>query len=90
MAFGTVGIIMLAVVLMFYMKMVDARARLRKKADPIQDIIDVAAVFESIAKDAEALEIINKGLATYVDAPSLLQKKKQLEDSLKSQVTNDS
>jgi hypothetical protein len=78
MGFGAVGVIMLVIVFVFYMKMVDARAHGRLRKDQVQSIIEKASVFESIGKDEDALKVITDALITYPDNDQLKYKAEEL------------
>jgi len=78
MGFGAVGAIMLIIVFIFYMRMVDARMKTRQGKDQIKLILDKVAIFESVAKDDDALNLINTSLEEYPDNPTLVAKKEYI------------
>lgn len=82
MGFGAVGAIMLIIVFIFYMRMVDARTKDLSKQDPIKDMLDQVEVFESLANDKKALELVNKFLKEHSSDARLLDKKEQLQKRL--------
>ncbi|WP_196160241.1 hypothetical protein [Reinekea sp. G2M2-21] len=78
MGFGAIGLVMLTVVLIFYLKMVDARARGWSHKSQVESIIEKADIFESVADDKSALKIIESGLLEYPDNPHLMDRKQIL------------
>jgi hypothetical protein len=84
MGFGAVGVIMLVIVFVFYMKMVDSRAQSRKRKHQVASILEKADVFESVAKDQQALDVVQQGLKDYPDNAQLLFKAKQISERLKA------
>lgn len=82
MGFGAVGIVMLFVVFIFYMRMVDARSSNRRSKSQIESILEKAAVFESVDDDENALAEIEKALEKYPENPALLSKASVLKNRL--------
>lgn len=78
MGFGAVGFVMLAIVLLFYLRMMDARSRGRKQKNAVQIALEKASVFESVADDRNALQVIENALTENPADERLLEKKKDL------------
>lgn len=85
MGFGAVGFVMLAIVLLFYLRMMDARARGRRQKDSVQIALEKAAVFESVADDRNALKVVDAALVEYTDNVQLMRKRKELLARLEDQ-----
>lgn len=84
MGVAAIGIIMLIIVLLFYWRMVSERNPARKAKSPTEEILEKVEVFESLAKDAEALTYLNKQLESRPADEQLLNKKNALSERLKS------
>lgn len=80
MGFGAVGIIMLVIVFVFYMKMVDSRAQGRKRKHQVQSILEKAEIFESVANDQQALKVIEQGLKDYPENEQLKAKAAKIKE----------
>lgn len=78
MGFGAVGVIMLLIVFIFYMRMVEARYRNRSQKTDIERILETADVFESVAKDNSALKVIEQALLDHPENRQLLARKAKL------------
>jgi hypothetical protein len=82
MGFGAVGVIMLVIVFVFYMKMVDARTQNRKRKHQVQSILEKAEIFESVANDLQALTVIKQGLEDYPANEQLQDKAEEITKRL--------
>jgi hypothetical protein len=80
MGFGAVGIIMLVIVFVFYMKMVDSRAQGRKRKHQVLSILEKAEIFESVANDQQALKVIEQGLKDYPENERLKAKAAKIKE----------
>lgn len=78
MGFGAVGVIMLLIVFIFYMRMVEARYQNRSQKTDIERILETADVFESVAKDNSALKVIEQALLDHPENRQLLARKAKL------------
>ncbi len=78
MGFGAIGMVMLTIVLIFYLKMVNARARGRVHKTQIESILEKADIFESVADDRSALKVIESALQEYPDNVRLMDRKQSL------------
>ncbi len=84
MGFGAIGLVMLSVVLIFYLKMVDARARGRSYKSQVDSILEKADIFESVADDRSALKVIESALQEYPDNARLMDRQQTLLKRLDS------
>lgn len=82
MGFNAIGIIMLVVVFVFYMRMIDARAAARQRKHQVTSILEKAEIFESVAQDEHALAVINEGLVSHPENSQLLNKAQELKQRL--------
>lgn len=82
MGYGAVGVVMLAIVFIFYMRMIDARTKARKTKSQTDSILEKADVLESVAQDKAALKVINDGLKNYPNDSKLLNRKQRLIDQI--------
>lgn len=82
MTFAAIGGLMLMIVLMFYIKMINKRLSSRQHKSQTQHLIEKAEIFESIAKDKDALKVIEDGLKDYPNSAQLKNKQKALLDKL--------
>ena len=78
MGFGAVGVIMLMIVFIFYMRMVDARMRTRGHKTDIDNALETADVFESVADDRAALKTIDQALLKFPENERLLNRRSVL------------
>lgn len=90
MGYGAVGLVMLAIVLLFYLRMVSDRFSLYRRPDNIRALLDKAEVFESVADDQSALKVIESGLIDHPDQPDLISRKKAIEQRIRDADNNDS
>lgn len=84
MAFLGIGILMFLIIVMVYMRMINRRLsgrRVKYKSD-LQYLLEKINVFESYAKDIEALELVESSLKDFPDNPILLAKKKEISERL--------
>lgn len=84
MGFGAVGMVMLAIVLVFYIRMIDGRMKSRRSSSEIKGILEKADVFESVADDASALKVIQQALVKHPNQPALLERESILKARLSS------
>lgn len=84
MSIAAIGIFMLIIVLLFYGRMISERNPARRAKSQTEEILERVAVFESLAKDAEALAYLEKELESCPEDEQLVNKKKALSERLKS------
>ncbi|TCS38128.1 hypothetical protein [Reinekea marinisedimentorum] len=82
MSVAAIGIFMLIIVLLFYWRMVSERNPVRKVRSTTEEILEKVQVFESLAKDAEALKYLNEQLQKMPADAQLLNKKEELTGRL--------
>lgn len=87
MEFGAVGLVMLAIVLLYYLRMVSERAAQRKHSDKVSAILAQVEVFESAADDTSALKTVKEGLQRFPDHPALTARCKTIEQRLQDNKT---
>ncbi|WP_411743261.1 hypothetical protein [Reinekea sp.] len=82
MGFSMVGGVMLLLVLIMYLKMIDARTAARNRKSQAQHWIEKAEVFESVADDANALKTIVAAKLVLPDEPALIKKENSIRSRL--------
>lgn len=82
MEFALVGGMMLAVVLMFYIRMINQHDKVRRKQDQVSHWLDKIAVLESVAKDESALQMVDSALKEYPNNERLLYRRAAIKDRL--------
>lgn len=82
MEFGAVGLVMLAIVLMFYWRMINQRDTGQKSKGEVEETLEKVRIFESLAKDRDALDYLNQQMMKLPDSKQLTDKKKALEKRL--------
>lgn len=82
MEFALVGGMMLAVVLMFYIRMINQHDKVRRKQDQVSHWLEKIAVLESVAKDEAALQMVESALREYPDNERLLHRRAAIKDRL--------
>ena len=85
MGFGAVGLVMLSIVLLFYLRMISERSAKRRHSSKISAILAQADIFESAANDQAALKAIDEGLREHPDQPELLKRRQTLQKRLDEQ-----
>ncbi|TXR51444.1 hypothetical protein [Reinekea thalattae] len=78
MSFISIGIIMLTIVLIQYLRTFSRRRPVKPSKSEIDAIIEKVAVFEALAKDAEALNYLEKELKQHPNNQKLTAKKQAL------------
>ncbi len=75
MAFAAVGGLMLLIVLIFYMRMVNEKLKPHQRETSVDAILSKVEIFESLAKDKEALEFIEDAIMRNPKEKRLIDKK---------------
>ena len=79
-----VGGIMLLLVLVIYLKMIDARAASRRRKSQVQHWLEKVEVFESVADDDNALKTIEQAKLALPEETALIEK----ENTIRSRQSN--
>lgn len=85
MSFAIIGGLMLMVVLLFYWRMFSLRNPNRMPKSKADEVLEQVQVFESLAKDKEALAYLNKALQNLPGDELLLLKKEEIAKRLNEQ-----
>lgn len=75
--------VMLAIVLLYYLRMIGERSAKRKHSSKVSAVLAKVDVFESAANDRAALKVVKEGLQDFPDNPALLERYKAIELRLK-------
>lgn len=82
MEFAVVGGMMLAVVLMFYIRMINQHDKVRRRQDQVSHWLDKIEVLESVAKDSAALKMVELALKEYPANERLLKRQAAIKSRL--------
>lgn len=82
MGFSMVGGVMLLLVLIMYLKMIDARTAARNRKSQVQHWLEKAEIFESVADDINALKTIEAAKLALPEEPALTEKEKVIQSRL--------
>lgn len=74
---------MLLAVLVFYLRMVNARQLARRRQSQLISILEKAEIFESAGDDRSALNEIESALNVYSDHPQFKEKREELISRVK-------
>jgi hypothetical protein len=85
MGFGAVGIFMLIIVLLFYGRMFAERNPSRKRKNKTDEILEKTEIFESLAKDDEALTFLNEQIKKEPTNQRLLDKRQEISKRLSAE-----
>ena len=82
MGFVSVGIVMLIVVFMFYMRMINSRFDLRNRSSTITLTLEKVGILESAGDDQAALKMAQEALHEYPDNQLLKERISVIEERL--------
>ena len=84
MELGGVGLVMLVVVFIYYLRMVGRRMANRQRKDQISLILEKVGILESVAQDRKALLIVEQAQQTHPNQPRLAQAQARIQARLNS------
>jgi Na+-transporting methylmalonyl-CoA/oxaloacetate decarboxylase gamma subunit len=82
MGIGAVGVVMLFIVLIYYLRMVGRRAVSRQHKDQVSLMLEKIAILESVAQDQKALLLVEQALQTYSHDHRLSTAKNRIQQRL--------
>ncbi|WP_273285524.1 hypothetical protein [Reinekea forsetii] len=84
MELGGVGLVMLVVVFIYYLRMVGRRMANRQRKDQISLILEKVGILESVAQDRKALLIVEQAQQSHPNQPRLAQAQARIQARLNS------
>ncbi|ATX75506.1 hypothetical protein [Reinekea forsetii] len=84
MELGGVGLVMLVVVFIYYLRMVGRRMASRQRKDQISLILEKVGILESVAQDRKALLIVEQAQQSHPNQPRLAQAQARIQARLNS------
>ncbi|MDO7641715.1 MAG: hypothetical protein MUQ43_01285 [Reinekea forsetii] len=84
MELGGVGLVMLVVVFIYYLRMVGRRMASRQRKDQISLILEKVGILESVAQDRKALLIVEQAQQSHPNQPRLAQARARIQARLSS------
>ncbi|WP_320826024.1 hypothetical protein [Reinekea sp.] len=82
MGIGAVGVIMLAIVLIYYLRMVERRMASRQHKDQLTLMLEKIAILESVAQDQKALLLVEQAQHTYPGENRLTEARARIQQRL--------
>jgi len=84
MGIGAVGVIMLVIVLIYYLRMVERRMAGRQHKDQVTLMLEKIDILESVAQDRKAMKLIEQAQQTHPNDYRLNEAKNRIQQRLNS------